>query len=180
MSSTTRTANALPQTDELLDTSTRATPQERHRPGFDDVVWFRMDVGRRQNADPRWLLPLLCRRGHITKNEVGAIRIGNAETYFQVPRAIAGRFADALARTTGGDAGDGEDSIRIIPSDSGPPEGRSPPARGDTRPEAPRRGTLRPAAIPGIVTPTRPGAARPQRPFRKAPDGKPGGPRRDK
>jgi ATP-dependent RNA helicase DeaD len=56
-------------------------------------VWFRMDIGRRQNADPRWILPLLCRRGHITRNEIGAIRIGPAETYFQIPRAIAGKFA---------------------------------------------------------------------------------------
>ena len=37
-------------------------------------MWFRMDVGRRQNADPRWLLPLICRRGHITKAEIGAMR----------------------------------------------------------------------------------------------------------
>ena len=36
-----------------------------------------MDIGRSQNADPRWILPLLCRRGHITRNEVGAIRIGD-------------------------------------------------------------------------------------------------------
>jgi ATP-dependent RNA helicase DeaD len=35
-----------------------------------------MNIGRRQNADPRWILPLLCRRGHITRNDIGAIRIG--------------------------------------------------------------------------------------------------------
>ena len=66
------------------------------RPGFEDTVWFRMDIGRRHNADPRWLLPLLCRRGHITKNEIGAIRIAAGETLFEVPRAVAGKFAAAL------------------------------------------------------------------------------------
>ena len=58
-----------------------------------------MDIGRRQNADPRWLLPLLCRKGHITKGEIGAIRIGAAETLFEIPRAAAGRFAKALANS---------------------------------------------------------------------------------
>ena len=53
-----------------------------------------MNIGRRQNADPRWILPLICRRGHITKNEIGAIRIQANETGFQIPRAIA----DALRR----------------------------------------------------------------------------------
>ena len=89
-----------------------------------------MDLGRRQNADPRWILPLLCRRGHITRNEIGAIRIGIHETHFQVPRAIAGRFADAVARTASGSAEDGSE-VRI---EVAPEEGRG---GGDNRP-APR------------------------------------------
>ncbi|PNB52620.1 DEAD/DEAH box helicase, partial [Pseudomonas sp. GW531-E2] len=72
--------------------------------GFDDVKWFRMDIGRRQNADPRWILPLICRRGHITKNEVGAIRIAANETMFQVPSAIAAKFMAAVKRTAGEEA----------------------------------------------------------------------------
>src|SRR3546814_892292 len=83
----------------------------RHRPGFEDTVWFRMDIGRRQNADPRWLLPLLCRRGHITKNEVGAIRIGANETHLQIPRAVAGKFSAAIARNVGSE--DGEEPVQI-------------------------------------------------------------------
>jgi ATP-dependent RNA helicase DeaD len=69
------------------------------REGFDEVQWFRMDIGRRHNADPRWLLPLLCRRGHVTRGEIGAIRIGQNETYFQIPTAAAGKFAAAVKRT---------------------------------------------------------------------------------
>ncbi|MGN3975425.1 DEAD/DEAH box helicase [Tsuneonella sp. SYSU-LHT278] len=99
---------ALPQAEDLIPSTPeahRADKQERHRPGFDDVVWFRMNVGRRHNADPRWILPLLCRRGHITRNEIGAIRIGPSETFFQVPRTIADRFAGAVARTAGSEDG---------------------------------------------------------------------------
>ena len=64
----------LPEPEDLIANTPeahRAAKAERHRPGFEDTAWFRMDIGRRRNADPRWILPLLCRRGHITRNEVG-------------------------------------------------------------------------------------------------------------
>ncbi|GGD87516.1 DEAD/DEAH box helicase [Tsuneonella deserti] len=94
--------SALPRAEELVEhtrESETADREQRHRDGFEDIVWFRMDIGRRQNADPRWILPLLCRRGHITRNEIGAIRIGPNETHFQVPRAISDKFARAVMRT---------------------------------------------------------------------------------
>ena len=109
---------AMPQPEDITEDTPEArsaAQKERHRPGFEDTVWFRMDIGRRQNADPRWILPLLCRRGHITRNEVGAIRIGGNETYFQVPRAIADRFAEAAARTAQDESG--EESVHIEKSD---------------------------------------------------------------
>ena len=46
------------------------------RPGFEGSAWFRLNAGRRQNADPRWILPLICRRGHVTRQDIGAIRMG--------------------------------------------------------------------------------------------------------
>ncbi len=115
--------SAMPAPEELIsgrDDAQRAAQAERHRPGFDDVVWFRMDVGRRQNADARWILPLLCRRGHVTRSEIGAIRIGPGETHFQVPSAVARKFADAVKRTAGID-GDDESGITIEQSE-GPRE----------------------------------------------------------
>ncbi len=127
---------AMPEPEEMIENTPEArreAQRERHRPGFDDIVWFRMDIGRRQNADPRWILPLLCRRGHITKNEVGAIRIGANETYFQVPRVIARKFSAALART-GTSEGD-EPSVRIEPSEASPRE----QARENRQPDNPQR-----------------------------------------
>jgi ATP-dependent RNA helicase DeaD len=105
----------MPAPEEMVDGGGASGERPRPdgpRPGFEDTIWFRMDIGRRHNADPRWILPLLCRRGHITKNEIGAIRIAANETMFEVPRAVAGKFAAALKRTAGGD-GDGEGSVRI-------------------------------------------------------------------
>ena len=46
---------------ERQDLSTRK-PKGREREGD---VWFRVNVGRSRNADPRWLLPILCRRGGV-------------------------------------------------------------------------------------------------------------------
>ncbi len=125
---------ALPQPEELISTSAPA-PGERAprrdegpRAGFEDSVWFRMDVGRRQNADPRWMLPLICRRGHVTKGEIGAIKIGQTESFVEIPRTIADRFAESLKRTERPDAED-ESGIAITPAPNGPQVERG--GRGD-------------------------------------------------
>ena len=60
-----------------------------------EMVWFRVDIGRERNADPRWLLPLLCRAGDVTKAEVGAIRIFDRDTRFQIAAEFADKFAEA-------------------------------------------------------------------------------------
>jgi ATP-dependent RNA helicase DeaD len=116
---------AMPQPEELVANTPEARDavrQDRHRAGFEDTVWFRVAVGRRQNADPKWLLPVLCRRGHVTRSEIGAIRIGGDETFVQIPRAMAAKFADALKRTAAAEAAEGEEVLAIELSDSGPRE----------------------------------------------------------
>ncbi len=165
---------AMPQPEELTENTPAArtaAQAERHRPGFDDTVWFRMDLGRRQNADPRWILPLLCRRGHITRNEIGAIRIGIHETHFQVPRAIAARFADAVARTASGSAEDGSEvRIEVAPEESSAGGGERHVPRSDMRqnqpqkPQPVKRATLAPSTkehAPQSAT-KRPGPSRPK------------------
>ncbi|CAA9519011.1 MAG: ATP-dependent RNA helicase Atu4171 [uncultured Sphingomonas sp.] len=70
------------------------------RAGFEGSTWFRINAGRRHNADPRWLLPLICRYGHVGRNDIGAIRVAANESYFEVtPRATPG-FLKALRRAT--------------------------------------------------------------------------------
>ncbi|MDP2307459.1 MAG: DEAD/DEAH box helicase [Pseudomonadota bacterium] len=61
-------------------------------------VWFRMNVGRNDQADPRWLIPLICRRGGVEKNDIGAIRIHDDETRFEVAGDVASRFASSVKR----------------------------------------------------------------------------------
>ena len=60
-------------------------------------IWFRAAVGRRENADPKWLIPLICRQGGVTKQDIGAIRIFDGETKFEIAPEAAERFAAAIA-----------------------------------------------------------------------------------
>ncbi|MCC7072902.1 MAG: DEAD/DEAH box helicase [Deltaproteobacteria bacterium] len=63
-----------------------------------DGRWFHVNVGRKHNADPRWLLPMLCRRGGVKKGDIGRIEIGASETRFEVATRVAHAFAEAAAR----------------------------------------------------------------------------------
>ena len=103
---------SLPEPEDMLDRAAAPVRDDR-RAGFEGAAWFRMDAGRRQNADARWLLPLICRRGHVTRGDIGAIRIEQNETRFEVAAASAARFADAIARTAGQD----DSGIAIAPVD---------------------------------------------------------------
>lgn len=111
-----------PAPEELLDVGAEppaAFGGDRPRKGRDDFsgngVWFKVTAGHKQNAEPRWLLPLICRVGHVTRKDVGSIKIFHTESQFEISAAVAQRFADQIARE-----GTGEKQITITRLD-GPP-----------------------------------------------------------
>ncbi|WP_372623533.1 DEAD/DEAH box helicase [Falsiroseomonas sp.] len=108
---------ALPAPEELEppEPAPRTAPRERREGGGGEGAWFRLNVGRGQNADPRWLLPFLCRRGHVTRQEVGRIQIMERETRVEIAPWAAARFAAAAQRQDAEDEG-----IRIEPVRAGP------------------------------------------------------------
>ena len=95
-----------------------------------ETVWFRLDIGRKQGADPRQLLPMLCRRGHITREEVGAIRIFDTETKVEIDAEVAERFYEAAK-------GQDRDRITIEPATEERRAARSFDSKGPAA-EAPR------------------------------------------
>ena len=127
----------LPEPEEML--ASDAPAPTGPRPGFEGSAWFRINIGRRHNADPRWLLPLLCRRGHVSRSEIGAIRITANESLFEVPGAVAARFRAAAERTA-----DPEDGVVIVAVEGNPrrestSNDRTPADRGGGHPgRAPR------------------------------------------
>ncbi|MDP3526493.1 MAG: helicase-related protein, partial [Hoeflea sp.] len=63
------------------------------------AVWFSLSLGRKQSAEPRWLLPMICRAGHITKTEIGSIRIHDLETHVEIAGVAADKFEAAIGPT---------------------------------------------------------------------------------
>ncbi len=89
-------------------------PDAPRRPGdMENGVWFKITVGRERNADAKWLLPEICRQGEITKKDIGAIRVYERETRFEVSPDVAEAFAaHVAARKKGG--------VRIFAAPDGP------------------------------------------------------------
>jgi ATP-dependent RNA helicase DeaD len=65
-------------------------------PGGRDMVWFRLNIGRDRDADPRWLLPLICKAGDVTKADIGSIRVQDRDTRFQIVASLADKFDEAV------------------------------------------------------------------------------------
>jgi ATP-dependent RNA helicase DeaD len=70
--------------------------QTRAPAGDTGSVWFTINVGRSKNADPKWLIPLLCRRGNITKRDIGKIQILQRETRVEIRSSASARFGEAV------------------------------------------------------------------------------------
>ena len=134
----------LPAPEDILPQGER---NERHdapdrdggpRAGFEDATIFRINAGRRHRADPRWLLPLICRYGHVGRAEIGAIRIAASESYFEVAaRAVPG-FVKALRRAVIAP----EDEGLVIEAAGEQGEYRRAPPSAEIRPPRPRHGMV--------------------------------------
>jgi ATP-dependent RNA helicase DeaD len=85
--------------------------------------WFRIDVGRAKGADPKWLVPMICRTGGLTKADIGTIRVFDHETKFEISAEAADKFTADLKRRTG-------ETPRIEPMDSTREGGTAPRVGG--------------------------------------------------
>lgn len=108
--------------------SKKGQSSPRHAMG-EGSVWFRASIGSRKNAEARWLLPMICRRGGIDKHDIGAIRVMDTTTEFEISERVAESFAVKIRRP------DKEDNIRIEALAEAP-QGQSP---SEERSRQPRR-----------------------------------------
>jgi len=86
-----------------------AVDMPRERSEFADASWFKLSIGRNKNADPKWLLPMICRLGVLTKKDIGQIKIFDNETKFQISSEMAGKFMENAAANP-------EKDVRVEPS----------------------------------------------------------------
>ncbi|WP_436013719.1 DEAD/DEAH box helicase [Phenylobacterium sp. LjRoot219] len=107
----------------------RAPREPRHalETGAGTGAWFQMPVGRQDNADPKWLVPLICRLGHVTKKDIGEIRIFDGETKFEIALAAEERFREAVRNAADGD-------VPITPAGAPAPRSSGPKGAGPRGP----------------------------------------------
>ena len=92
--------------------SERAAPQPRGRDESKPArsgakhslggAWFRIDVGRAKGADPKWLLPMICRAGGLSRGDIGTIRVFDHETQFEISAEAANKFAADIKKQVAG------------------------------------------------------------------------------
>ena len=63
-----------------------------------DFVAFQVSWGATRGADARRLLALVCRRGNVTKDDVGAIRVGPRSSSVEIARSAVATFEAGIRR----------------------------------------------------------------------------------
>jgi ATP-dependent RNA helicase DeaD len=56
---------------------------------FTDGAWIKLGVGRKNNADPKWLVPMLCKAGGFSRDSIGIIQNSPGATHVELkPEAV--------------------------------------------------------------------------------------------
>ncbi|MEM7520104.1 MAG: DEAD/DEAH box helicase [Pseudomonadota bacterium] len=121
--------------EELVDPSTPAKPRE----AFGPSVWFSLAGGHKAHAEPRRLLPMLCKMGNISREDVGAIRIQNDASLIEVRQSAVKGFLSAIGPDMALEGGAKIVQLQAAPSlerGAGKPPAKATP-RNKGRPDAP-------------------------------------------
>ena len=118
-------------------------PARKNHEEFGPSTWFSISVGRKNQAEPRWLLPMILRNSDLDKHAIGAIRVQFAETFIEVANASLGGLQGVLAN-----GGELEEGVRLKQLDGIPDMNQPGPdfkrgdkpreRRDDNRPKGPR------------------------------------------
>ena len=114
--------------EELLDDAPSPKSQKRDQ-NFKNSVWYSLSVGGNDNAEPRWLLPMLCRAAHLNKDDIGAIRVQSDKTFIELSSECVVKFNEAI-----GSSKKLEKTIEVVQLDERPeisdaPRGKTAKAR---------------------------------------------------
>ncbi|HVU49927.1 MAG TPA: DEAD/DEAH box helicase [Polyangia bacterium] len=152
----------LPAGEPLAEVDLRARPTTAKagpRPSRGDfsrgAALFEINLGKGQKAEPGWLLPLICRRGGVTRHEVGAIRVGPQSSQFEISGEAAADFALAAGQS---DPRAPHVRIRRLDADV---RGAHRPSGADVRSDG--HGAWRPPARRPQPAPRKAGSRRPPR-----------------
>ena len=76
--------------------SPREKRERKPRQDFENGIWYSLNLGRKQRAEPRWILPMLSKSGDLKKHEIGAIKISERETFVEIAPSGLERFVKAI------------------------------------------------------------------------------------
>ncbi len=85
-----RAVRSVPE--ELSDINAKAAPRAK----FGASVWFSVSGGRDAGAEPKRLLPMLCKASNLTRDDIGAIRVQQKHSYVQILEASVPAFLAAI------------------------------------------------------------------------------------
>jgi ATP-dependent RNA helicase DeaD len=89
--------------EELSPAGDTAPP--RPKSDFGASTWFSVAGGRKAGAEPRRLLPMLCKLGNITKDDIGAIRVQEDESFVEILSSSVSSFMASLGPAMAVDGG---------------------------------------------------------------------------
>jgi len=112
-----------------------ADVNEAHKPraAFGPSVWFSLEGGRAVGAEPRRLLPMLCKMGDVSRDDIGAIRIQPDASLIELRQGAVQGFLSNI-----GTAMALEDGAKLTQLDNPPKFEKS--GKPPRKPGAPHRG----------------------------------------
>ncbi|WP_281984508.1 DEAD/DEAH box helicase [Thalassorhabdomicrobium marinisediminis] len=78
--------------EELSPADAPAKPRE----AFGPSVWFAIPGGRDAEAEPRRILPVVCKAGDLSRDDIGAIRIQKDASYVEIRQSAVPGFLSAI------------------------------------------------------------------------------------
>lgn len=125
--------------EELSAVGAGAKPEPRAP--FGPSVWFSITGGREKGAEPRRYLPMLCKAGNLTKDDIGAIRIQQTESFVELRKESVAGFLKALNGKTELEPGAIIKQLDKAPNIAGSPRPKYNPNKRDDRGPKPRHST---------------------------------------
>ena len=150
-----------------------AVPEPGKRPtadrsDFGPSTWFSLSLGRKHRAEPRWLLPMLCRNAGLDKSAIGAIRVQYQETFVEISSAAVDKMKQELGAELSLEQGARLTELPGVPDFSVSPTGPAPDAPwSKDGPKGPKKHKDGPSKYKPRSTDTEDGA----KPWKKKPKG---------
>ncbi|MFT4716545.1 MAG: ATP-dependent RNA helicase DeaD [Paracoccaceae bacterium] len=82
--------------EHLAEVQDGGAPQPRA--AFGPSTWFAISGGLSENAEPRRLLPMLCKAGNLTKDDIGAIRVQQDQSFVEIRSASVVSFLASIGK----------------------------------------------------------------------------------